>query len=131
VNQHSADVLKRGHLIPHFEVTTLDGSRVRYADHWQHRNLLLISLPESGAEDYVRSLGERMSALTAHDTVCVLTSDRITGIPPPSIVVADKWGEIQYAASGGSAADLPGPEELIEWLRWVQMHCPECEGENR
>ena len=35
------------------------------------------------------------------------------------------------AAEPPSAAGLPGPDELIEWLRYVQMQCPECQGEAR
>jgi len=28
--------------VPHFEVTTVDGQRVRYDDIWQRRNLVLV-----------------------------------------------------------------------------------------
>lgn len=28
--------------IPHFDVTTVDGTRVRYDEIWQHRNLVLV-----------------------------------------------------------------------------------------
>lgn len=131
MTQDSDNLLTRGDLVPDFDVTTLGGSHVRYADHWQQRNLLLVSLPASGADAYARALDAHMPELTAHDTVCVMTTDRIQGIAPPAVVIADKWGEIQHIAGAASAADLPRPEELIEWLRWVQMHCPECEGENR
>ena len=118
-DRHRDRVLNRGDLVPHFEVTTTGGACVRYADHWQRRNLLLIALPASGAEDYIRSLERQMPELTAHDTVCVITRDSIRGIDALGVVVADKWGEIHHVAHAKSAADLPGPEELIEWLRWV------------
>jgi hypothetical protein len=30
-----------------------------------------------------------------------------------------------------SNRDLPDADALMEWLRYVQMQCPECQGESR
>jgi hypothetical protein len=44
-------------------------------------------------------------------------------------VVADRWGEIKLVAGATSVAELPSADELVEWVRFVQCACPECEGE--
>jgi hypothetical protein len=118
--------------LPHFTVTSDAGETVAYSDLWQRRNLLLIVVDRSReAEAYVARLRSRMPELTAHETACVITRDSIEGVGCLAAVVADRWGEVHYAAEPPSAAGLPGPDELIEWLRYVQMQCPECQGESR
>jgi hypothetical protein len=72
-----------------------------------------------------------MPELAASGTELVLTRDSIPGLEPAAALVADRWGEIHFAAGSTSAADLPDPTELIEWVRYVQQRCPECEGESR
>ena len=120
--------------MPHFEVTGLDGAPVRYTTIWQHRNLVLVSLPESptaGERHYASRLTRRIAEEAGHDTDCVITTDGIAGVPAPGVIVADRWGEISFVASAGSLADLPSAEEIVEWLRFTRFRCPECEGEWR
>ncbi|MGH9374390.1 MAG: hypothetical protein ACRD15_22970, partial [Vicinamibacterales bacterium] len=124
----------RGDAVPHFEATALDGTSIRYRDVWQRKNLLLVALPAGQAaafESYVSLLESRRADLSAHEAVCVITRDPIPGVPPPAVVVADRWGEAALVASGQIAADLPAADELVEWLHSVQIRCPECEGESR
>ena len=120
--------------IPHFTATSHDGTLVTYADVWQRRNLLLVLLGaehSKDAERYVNQLQASMPELTAHDTACVLTYEPVPGAPRRGVVVADRWGEIYLVARAGSVAELPPVAELLEWLRYVQMQCPECQGEAR
>lgn len=117
--------------VPHFRIRDLDHRYVAYPEIWQRKNLLLILLPHAASkedEEYAAALRSHMPALTAHDTVCVMSRDAVEGLPRPGVVVADRWGEIHYAA-GGRVDDLPAPSEIIEWLRYVQVQCPECQGE--
>jgi hypothetical protein len=44
-----------------------------------------------------------------------------------AIVVTDEWGEIFYAAATGEEHALPVPAELVEWVRFLSIQCPECE----
>jgi hypothetical protein len=121
-------------LVPHFSVTTIDGDTCRYADLWQRKNLLLVLIPrtESAHRDaYIAKLREHTPDLDAHHSSCVITSDEVAGVRAPAVVIADRWGEIVFQAEGDSVAALPGPESIIEWLRYVQNRCPECEGEAR
>jgi hypothetical protein len=126
-------MLHRGESVPRFVVARLDGSRVSYADIWQKKNLLLVALADDDSDEstaYARALAERMPDLTAHETACVITRDPIPGVQRPGIVIADRWGEI-YCVVGGAIEDLPDADDLVEWLRFVQSQCPECQGEAR
>ena len=51
------------------------------------------------------------------------------GISAPAVVIADQYGEIHHAAPGGDGHDLPEPAEVIGWLRYLAVQCPECQGE--
>lgn len=44
------------------------------------------------------------------------------------IAVADEWGEVYFGEEGGGDHALVTPEELLEWVRFVTIQCPECEG---
>jgi len=48
-------------------------------------------------------------------------------------VLADSFpaSDPPYVADGKTVDGLPGPEDVIDWLRYVQHQCPECEGESR
>jgi peroxiredoxin len=127
-------MLQTGDLLPHFTVTTYSGETFDYSNIWQRTNLVLVLLPHGASAATTRFLDQftsRMSELTGDDSTCVITRDSVSGVPSPGIVVADRWGEIVYVADGQTVDDLPGPDDVIEWLRYVQHQCPECEGESR
>ncbi len=126
-------MLQRGDLIPHFDVTSLQGDTVSYSTLWQRRNLVLITVPASDPDGtfthYVSQLSARGPASTAADTEWVITRDAVTGVPCPGVVVADRWGEVIHVATGSQASELPLADELVDWVTYVQHQCPECEGE--
>jgi hypothetical protein len=126
--------LERGDLVPHFAVTTIEGAPVSYGTIWQLRNLVLIALPPGGIEAsacYLAQFTAHGAAFAGHQAQCVATRDPIAGINPPAVIVADRWGEVMYAAAGRQVADLPPVDAVIDWLEYVQHRCPECEGEAR
>jgi hypothetical protein len=51
------------------------------------------------------------------------------GISIPALVIADQYGEIHHAAPLSDAHDLPDPAEVVGWLRYLAIQCPECQGE--
>ena len=54
------------------------------------------------------------------------------GLAGGSLVIADQWGEIFHVEAGGPAVHpFPAPAEVAEWLRFVTIQCPECQGEAR
>jgi hypothetical protein len=126
-------MLQRGDLLPHFEVNTFDGAAVAYSTIRQQRNIVLVALPGSVADESLRTYISRLLGLRQElrrsNTECVITTDKVAGIPAPGVAVADEWGEIVYVASGSTVAELPSPADLLEWVRYVESRCPECEGE--
>jgi hypothetical protein len=124
-----------GLLLPHFEVTDVSGAVVRYGGIWQRANIALVCLAgadPAAAERYRASLEEERDAVTATETRLVVTGDPIAGLPAPSVVIGDRWGEVHHLAiADSSLAALPPPAEVLEWLHYVRMRCPECEGEWR
>jgi hypothetical protein len=127
-------VLQKGDLLPFFEVTTVDDGRVRYADLWQRKNVVVVSLPRSATahgSEYANEIARRSAEFDSFCAVCIVTRDAIRGVPLPGVVIADRWGEIQFLASSAAVADFPDPQELLDTLDYVQQRCPECEGESR
>jgi hypothetical protein len=127
-------MLHRGDLVPHFDVTTLQGRIVEYSAIWQRRNLVLITLPGSASESlrtYVSQFAAEMPAFSVHETECVITRDSVAGIGCPGVVIADRWGEIVHVATGYDVADLPQFPEVLEWVAYLQSQCPECQGESK
>ena len=110
----------------------MGGERIDYATMWQRRNLVLVTLPASDSDatrNYVSKLSDRISQFRAQNTELVMTREQVPGIPHPSAVVADKWGEIIYVRAASEVADLPPAEDLLDWIKYVETRCPECEGE--
>jgi hypothetical protein len=125
-------MLNKGDHVPRFEITTIDDIRVNYADLWQKKNLALVCLSEDDtpeAQEYIQELRDALPALAAHDAVVVVTTTAIEGMPLPGCAVADRWGEMQWIAPAVRVADLPPAREIAAWLQFVEIQCPECEGE--
>jgi hypothetical protein len=127
---------RRGDLLPHFSVDTLAGSRFSYSTIWQQRNLvlLLVSRTADGHTPPISEITSRQADFDAANTTCVVTADVVDGLPSPGVVVADRWGEIVHVAPAGPGEILPSPpsiDELLDWVRFTQMKCPECEGETK
>jgi hypothetical protein len=120
-------------LMPMFTASRLDGTVVHYQDIWQRQNLLLVALPPGDATGaaYATSLRALEPRLPEYDASAVVTTTRIDGVPAPGVVVADRWGEVYHVKAAEQASQLPSPEELVDWLRYVQIQCPECQGETR
>jgi hypothetical protein len=45
-----------------------------------------------------------------------------------ALVIADEWGEVYSVADAGTGHRFPTPPEIIEWVRFLAIQCPECEG---
>ncbi len=120
--------------VAHFEVDTIGGGRCRYRDLWQQRQLLLVCVPPGGTDSdaWLARLAGRERELASMETALVVTNQPIPGAPSRCIVIADRWGEIQYVWAGDRPdAAWPPIDDLIAWAGHIQMRCPECEGEAR
>lgn len=112
--------------------------------------VLVHGLPCPSCEDYVRQLersdittwGGRVAVVVPHLADCVSLRSSLGGGPAEvlldpdrelaagdlAVVVADEWGELFFAAASSPDHDLPAAEEVAEWIRFVAVQCPECEG---
>ena len=127
-----AAMLQRGDSVPHFEARTLGGETFSYATIWQRRNLVLVAVPGQESEilrSYVSRLTARHAEFSAMNAECVLTREPVSGVPSPGLIVADRWGEVVHVAFTPRVDGLPSPEELLDWLDYLDRRCPECEGE--
>jgi peroxiredoxin len=116
--------LQRGDSIPHLEIRTLDGGTFTYREIWQHKNLVLVALPEApGDEAYASELARHAADFHEQNSVAVVTRDRIPGLAAPGVAVADRWGEIVHVAVATEISALPAAPDLIEWLQFVRRRC--------
>ena len=123
-------MLARGDSVPHVSFLTTDGRTVSYVDLWQRQNLILVSLPaDSTFRAYGADLERDLRSALPTDTSLLISHDVISDLPAPSILVADKWGEIHYAHAASDLAEMPDAEAILEWLTYVRVQCPECQGE--
>jgi hypothetical protein len=120
-------ILQRGHSVPFFDIEAADGTRRSYRDLWQRRSLLLVSVPAPGLD--AAQLTARLREKVGDDAEVIVSAETVEGLPRPGVLVADRWGEIVHVAPLDPAAvDV---EDLAAWVRYVQIKCPECEGETR
>lgn len=51
------------------------------------------------------------------------------GVPRPGVVIADQWGEVFAVEAAGGDHAFPPAVEVVSWLRFLAIQCPECQGE--
>jgi hypothetical protein len=44
------------------------------------------------------------------------------------VIVTDEWGEVYFVSDADAGHDLPVPVQIAEWIRFLAIQCPECEG---
>src|ERR671922_1572149 len=108
--------------VPHFDVTTLDGQRVRYDEIWQRRNLVLLVVSpheREAAARYASQIDGRRREFEDAETTIVMTTDAVPGFAPPRVVIADRWGEILHIGSSpsGEVSQLPNVDEVLSWVQ--------------
>jgi hypothetical protein len=48
------------------------------------------------------------------------------GFDTPSLIIADRWGEIWAVWVGGTDHRLPSGQDILQWLGFIEAQCPEC-----
>ena len=123
-------MLKRGDQVPHFEVRTVQGGVFSYSTIWQRKNLLLVLLPKSSSDaGYISDLRAYESEFRSLDTECVIARDEVAGLRAPTVLLADRWGEVIHITAASESARSPAADDLLPWLQYIENRCPECEGE--
>jgi hypothetical protein len=68
-------------------------------------------------------------AETTTDALEVLVdAESAFGSGHAALVVTDEWGEVHFVADAGAGHELPSGEEIVTWIRFLAIQCPECEG---
>ena len=123
--------------MPHFDVATVDGRRVRYADLWQHRHLIGVSVgaaPHPGLMRLGRNLLARASEFEKVDASLVISAETIAGLPSPGVIVADRCPILMSCSNGStscgsSALSAHRPEKHLSIANGVGcINAPSEEG---
>jgi hypothetical protein len=56
------------------------------------------------------------------DRISLLAVGRLT------VIIADEWDEIYFASESEDVHGVISPDEVLEWVKFVAIQCPECEG---
>lgn len=126
--------LQRHDSMPMFTVTDrYDGATIRYEDIWQRKNLVLLSVlsADPTTDRYIEAVRAHPGELGSDDVRIVITSETVDGMPSPGVAIADRWGEVYFVHGADRAVDLPAVDELIDWMHYIRLECPECQGEVR
>jgi len=43
-----------------------------------------------------------------------------------AVFVTDRFGEVFAAYKAGQGRSLPGVEEILSWIEFINKQCPEC-----
>lgn len=130
-------VLERGMLLRDVPAQTFDGHSVSVSDFRGRRNLVLILPGMQGEEASLLSELRQSAAELQEEEAVVLIADpsddahRHYGAASPegsriaAVYIADRYGEIYFAAHSGPGDSLPAAAEMLEWLRFINAQCPE------
>ncbi len=144
----------RGQLVQDYTLTRADDSTFMLSDFRNKQNLVLLVFPNGIVEQaaqVLRALAEKSAEVRENETrvIVVLPSgqqnawkesqelivateesgrifgDLATGTEA-AIYFLDKFREIFHVYRITTKTEWPAAEELIGWIRFVAMQCPEC-----
>jgi len=147
--------LATGGRLPDLALPSVDGRSTVPLKPGGRLNPVIVALHGGGCEPcraYLRDLASTAAELrewdahvvvVAHDAEVavdqnlpfpvVVDAERIfetrTGIAGAAVVIADQWGEIAHVAEAAQDHDLPSAREIVEWVQYLAIQCPECQGE--
>jgi hypothetical protein len=96
------------------------------------------------ARPYIRALAESVRELHDWDGRPLLITERdtgVTGLPAAvatravwdelsiedsALIIADRWGVVYFMQETTTFDDLPSADEVVVWVRYLAMQCPEC-----
>ena len=90
---------------------------------WDGRVLVVVTESEAGGP---------ISSGTSTLPAVIDQGDRLTNAlnaQAPALAVTDRWGEIHLMENAGTEHRFPSADEVVSWLRYLAIQCPECQGE--
>ena|SRR5512146_1424220 len=133
----STTVLERGMMLRDLRARALDARSVQASDFRGRRNLLLIFPGAAGEEaDLLHELRHSAAELQEEEAVVLLADtsddrDNFYGARTAdneriaALYITDRYGEIYFSAHPGRGESLPGADETLGWLRFINAQCPE------
>jgi peroxiredoxin len=96
-----------------------------YLDAYRQQETAMVAIgPDEPAEN------RQLAARLGHPFPCLSDpTGRVIaqqGLAPPSLIIADRWGEIWAAWLGGTNHQLPSEQDILQWLSFIEAQCPEC-----
>jgi hypothetical protein len=87
---------------------------------WGGRLAIVVPGPVESANELAKTPVNGMQFLT--DPEGRVASGRAT------VVITDEWGEVYFVADAGPGHDFPAAVDIRDWIRFLAIQCPECEG---
>ncbi len=127
--------LEKGQRLPMISVATVDGDATVPLRRAGRRATVLVTVhPECDAcRAYLDALAREQAEIEEWDGRLVTTYADAeladAGIPAPAVLIADQWGELFVVEPAGESHAFIEPAEVVSWLRYLAVQCPECQGE--
>jgi hypothetical protein len=131
-------------------LTKRNGETLRISDYRQKQNLIILLTGETSfglLSRLVNDLSERYAEFQAEETEILVivggfghAPEKLgAGLPfpvatypdrgldgkTPAINVLDRYGEVYAAYQPDDLAGVPTADDLLEWLRFIELQCPE------
>lgn len=131
----TAASLETGKRLPLIQVQPLDGDALVPLRRTGRLATVLVTV-HPGCETcaaYLDGLARVQTEMEEWDGRLIAThvSDELAaaGIPAPAVLIADQWGELFVVEPAGDDHAFIEPDEVVSWLRYLAIQCPECQGE--
>jgi hypothetical protein len=143
----------RGQLVRDYTLRKLDGSEFMLSDFRNKLNLVLIVVPDpnEAVAQLLRHLAEKSAEVRENETrvIVVLRPEQLEQVQvPPELIAAtdqtghcfaelgaesanaiyflDKFREVFHVYQLAAGQSLPSADDILGWIRFVAMQCPEC-----
>lgn len=84
-----------------------------------------ILIPGAGDSDaYLAAMTDHAEDLAAWDGRVIRAEP--DGRPAHRLLIVDRYGQVYAVHEADDAADLPTPDALTDWFRFLATACPEC-----
>jgi len=115
----------RGQDLPEISGAASDGRKIHTSDLRGRKNTVIIFSGEpsdESSQELIRALSDRHSEIQDEEAEIIVCEDN--ELHRAAICIADRYGEVYFSAFFSDTA--PSAENVLEWLRYIEIQCPEC-----
>src|SRR5262245_58597683 len=116
---------RRGQELPEIPGAASNGRQVLTSDLHGRKNTVVIFSGEQSkdsTQDLVRALSDRIGEIQDEEAEVIICEDN--ELHRAAICISDRYGEVYFSAFFSDTA--PSAESVLEWLRYIEIQCPEC-----